>query len=106
LSGGQPQSLNGFRSRQAAPLDDEPALIPRGRKTGIHQAQVFRQRGYGRSVLIVEPHVQGVETGLWLSLRETILIEQSLQHELGRAGAIAIAAPSIASAETVEGPFS
>ncbi len=79
-----------------------------GAKPGftIHQAQVFRQRGYGRSVLIVEPHVQGVETGLWLSLRETILIEQSLQHELGRAGAIAIAAPSIASAETVEGPFS
>jgi hypothetical protein len=37
----------------------------------------------------------------WLSLRETILIEQPLQHELGRAGAIAIAAPSIASAETV-----
>ncbi len=36
--------------------------------------------------------MQGVETGLWLSLRETILIEQSLQHELGRAGVIAIAA--------------
>src|ERR1700675_343985 len=41
--------------------------VPRRRKAGTDKTLVFRQRGDGLSVPIVEPHVQGVETGLWLS---------------------------------------
>src|SRR5216683_2855673 len=62
---------------------------PRRRKTGTDKALVFRQRGDGLSVLIVEPDMQRVEIGLLaLAARrlrdrgDAILVEQPFQRHL------------------------
>lgn len=63
--------------------------VPRRRKAGADKTLVFRQRGDGLSVPIVEPHVQGVETGLWLSKQMVRrLLEAKRLSQAVRAGVL------------------
>ena len=63
--------------------------VPRRRKAGTDKTLVFRQRGDGLSVPIVEPHVQGVETGLWLSKQMVRrLLEAKRLSQAVRAGVL------------------
>src|SRR6266851_8081313 len=89
------QRLVGYR-RQSVPGQSVRSahlrvngLIPRRRKAGTDKTLVFRQRGDGLSVLIVEPDMQRVEIGLLaLAARrlrdrgDPILIEQPFQRHL------------------------
>jgi hypothetical protein len=66
-----------------------PGMTSRPVKAGADKTLVFRQRGDGLSVPIVEPHVQGVETGLWLSKQMVRrLLEAKRLSQAVRAGVL------------------